>query len=142
MTDGRDQIDPKLDALLREHSTDAPSSDIDAAILAAAPRAGPSAAQASPWREPDAVAQRNAAAAMAGSAAPRATAPALAKQSVAAADVQATSPEQWIARIRALLADGKTQYAEQELIAFRAAYPDADARLPAELRAWAATVKR
>ena len=36
MTDGRDQIDLKLGALLREHSTDAPSSDIDAAILAAA----------------------------------------------------------------------------------------------------------
>ena len=262
MTDGRDQIDPKLDALLREHSTDAPSSDIDAAILAAAHRAVQSAplsavnraAEATrPWRwwmplaaaatigaiaigvlqvtpkesdstatvvsdtppairskpeqvqptapaasvgkdnveaprpsseaphapseaprakvrvdrpapspapaqkmeaeraasaepfpsrERDAVEQRNAAGAMARSEAPRATAPALAKQSVAAADVQATSPEQWIARIRALLADGKTQYAEQELIAFRAAYPDADARLPAELRAWAAAVKR
>ena len=256
-----DPIDPKLEALLREHSTDAPSSDIDAAILAAAHRAVQSAPQSAvnraaeatrPWRwwmplaaaatigaiaigvlqvtpkesdstatvvsdtppairskpeqvqptapaasvgkdnveaprpsseaphapseaprakvrvdrpppspapaqkmeaergasaepfpsrERDAVEQANAAGAMARSEAPRATAPALAKQSVAAADAQATSPEQWIARIRALLADGKTQYAEQELIAFRAAYPDADARLPAELRAWAATVK-
>jgi len=251
----RDPIDPKLEALLREHSTDAPSSDIDAAILAAAHRAVQSAPQSAvnraaeatrPWRwwmplaaaatigaiaigvlqvtpkesdstvtvvsdtppvirskpeqvqpsapaasvgkdngeaprapseaprakvrvdrpppspapaqkmeaergasaepfpsrERDAVEQANAAGAMARSEAPRATAPALAKQSVAAADAQATSPEQWIARIRALLADGKTQYADQELIAFRAAYPDADARLPAELRAWAATVKR
>ena len=250
-----DPIDPKLGALLREHSTDAPSSDIDAAILAAAHRAVQSAPQSAvnraaeatrPWRwwmplaaaatigaiaigvlqvtpkesdstatvvsdtppairskpqqvqptapaasvgkdngeaprasreaprakvrvdrpapspapaqkmeaeraasaepfpsrERDAVEQANAAGAMARSEAPRATAPALAKQSVAAADAQATSPEQWIARIRALLADGKTQYAEQELIAFRAAYPDADARLPAELRAWAAAVKR
>jgi len=243
-----DPIDPKLGALLREHSTDAPSSDIDAAILAAAHRAVQSAPQSAvnraaeatrPWRwwmplaaaatigaiaigvlqvtpkesdstatvvsdtppairskpqqvqptapaasvgkdngeaprakvrvdrpapspapaqkmeaeraasaepfpsrERDAVEQANAAGAMARSEAPRATAPALAKQSVAAADAQATSPEQWIARIRALLADGKTQYADQELIAFRAAYPDADARLPAELRAWAATVKR
>ena len=264
-----DPIDPKLEALLREHSTDAPSSDIDAAILAAAHRAVQSAPQSAvnraaeatrPWRwwmplaaaatigaiaigvlqvtpkesdstatvvsdtppairskpeqvqpsapaasvgkdngeaprvaseaprapseaprapseaprakvrvdrpppspapaqkmeaergasaepfpsrERDAVEQANAAGAMARSEAPRATAPALAKQSVAAADAQATSPEQWIARIRALLADGKTQYAEQELIAFRAAYPDADARLPAELRAWAAAVKR
>ena len=257
----RNPIDPKLEALLREHSTDAPSSDIDAAILAAAHRAVQSAPQSAvnraaeatrPWRwwmplaaaatigaiaigvlqvtpkesdstatvvsdtppvirskpeqvqpsapaasvgkdnveaprpsseaprtpseaprakvrvdrpppspapaqkmeaergasaepfpsrERDAVEQANAAGAMARSEAPRATAPALAKQSVAAADAQATSPEQWIARIRALLADGKTQYAEQELIAFRAAYPDADARLPAELRAWAATVK-
>ena len=244
----RDPIDPKLEALLREHSTDAPSSDIDAAILAAAHRAVQSAPQSAvnraaeatrPWRwwmplaaaatigaiaigvlqvtpkesdstatvvsdtppairskpqqvqptapaasvgkdngeaprakvrvdrpapspapaqkmeaeraasaepfpsrERDAVEQANAAGAMARREAPRTTSPALAKQSVAAADAQATSPEQWIARIRALLADGKTQYAEQELIAFRAAYPDADARLPAELRAWAAAVKR
>src|SRR5436305_14932451 len=54
-----DPIDPKLEALLREHSTDAPSSDIDAAILAAAHRAVQSAPQSAvnraaeatrPWR--------------------------------------------------------------------------------------------
>ncbi len=32
--------------------------------------------------------------------------------------------------------------ARRELAAFRAAYADADARLPAELRAWAAQVPR
>jgi hypothetical protein len=67
-------------------------------------------------------------------------APALSKQ-MAAADAQVASPEQWIARIRALLTERKTDEAAHELIAFRAAYSDADARLPAEMQAWAATVK-
>ena len=86
--------------------------------------------------------QDNAAGTLTRREAPRAAAPAIAKQSAASADAQVASPEQWIARIRALLADGKSEDAARELIAFRAAYPDADARLPAELRAWAATVKR
>ena len=86
--------------------------------------------------------QDNAAGALMRREAPRAPAPAIAKQSAASADAQVASPEQWIARIRALLADGKSEDAARELIAFRAAYPDADARLPAELHVWAATVKR
>jgi hypothetical protein len=60
---------------------------------------------------------------------------------IAAADAQVASPEQWIARIRAMLNERKTDEAARELTAFRAVYPDADARLPTELQAWAATVK-
>ena len=251
MNPEREPFDPTLDALLRKHSDEMPSSDIDAAILAAAhravqsaPRAAEKAAEAtSPWRwwmplaaaatigaitigvfqlmpkkpepttatvvsdtpssavavpapnippppaasmnkdkaeapraqaeaprakvhadraapaqapkrnneraaapepfparERDALEQGASAGAVARQEAPQAAAPALSKQM--AADAQVASPEQWIARIRALLGDGKSEDAARELIAFRAAYPDADARLPAELHAWAATVKR
>jgi ribosomal protein L19E len=52
------------------------------------------------------------------------------------------SPAQWIERIRTLRRDGREQDAQVALREFRAAYADADARLPEELRAWAATVKR
>jgi len=47
----------------------------------------------------------------------------------------------WILRIRKLHDDGKLADAAKELAAFRAAIPDADGRLPPELRAWAASVK-
>jgi hypothetical protein len=47
----------------------------------------------------------------------------------------------WIVRIRKLHDDGKLADAAKELVAMRAAVPDADRRLPLELRAWAATVK-
>ena len=50
-------------------------------------------------------------------------------------------PAAWIARIRAQLAEGNKDEAARELAAFRAAYRDADARLPADLRAWALTIK-
>jgi Meckel syndrome type 1 protein len=48
----------------------------------------------------------------------------------------------WMARIQKLLKDGNPQEAARELNAFRTAYADADQRLPADLRDWAATVKR
>ena len=47
----------------------------------------------------------------------------------------------WIIRIRKLHDEGKLADAAKELVALRAVVPDADARLPRELRAWAATVK-
>ena len=47
----------------------------------------------------------------------------------------------WIVRIRKLHDDGKLADAAKELVALRATIPDADGRLPPELRAWAATVK-
>jgi hypothetical protein len=47
----------------------------------------------------------------------------------------------WVVRIRKLHDDGKLADAAKELVALRAAVPDADRRLPPELRAWAATVK-
>lgn len=44
---------------------------------------------------------------------------------------------EWIARIRALRNEGKLPEATQELARFRAAFGDADARLPEDLRSWA-----
>ena len=58
-----------------------------------------------------------------------------------AAGAPAVDVDAWIARIRKLHDEGKLADAAKELIAMRAAVPDADARLPRELRAWAATVK-
>ena len=46
-----------------------------------------------------------------------------------------------IVRIRKLHDEGKLADAAKELLALRQAIPDADGRLPPELRAWAATVK-
>jgi len=54
----------------------------------------------------------------------------------------ALTPEAWIERIRSLHAQQRLDDAARELNAFREAYPDADARLPASLAAWAAGVKR
>lgn len=45
-----------------------------------------------------------------------------------------STPDQWIARIRRLRDDGKRQEAIDELARFRATFPDADARLPEDLR--------
>lgn len=47
----------------------------------------------------------------------------------------------WIARIRTLREEGKVAEATQELVRFRAAFDDADARLPADLRAWADSMR-
>jgi hypothetical protein len=233
-----DVTDPTLDALLRAHSEETPSPDIDAAILGAAHRAVQSsprdaakpAEATSPWRwwmpitaaavigaiaigvlqlipkepestatvvsdtpanaptiapkptapPPPVVAKREAPTeakraaspepfsaqrrdeaprrtekrlaappAAAEQRAPAAPAPeqaasagAIAKQSGAALDTQVENPDQRIARIRALFSEGKLDEAARELNAFRAVHLDADERLPAELRAWAATVKR
>jgi len=93
-----------------------------------------------PKQERDTAEQGSAAGALMRPEAPRAAAPAVAKQS--AADAQVMSPEQRITRIRALLNEGRNEDAARELIAFRSAYTDADARLPPDLQAWAATIKR
>ena len=58
-----------------------------------------------------------------------------------AAAVPAVDVDAWIIRIRKLHDDGKLADAAKELIALRAAVPDADRRLPPELRTWAETVK-
>ena len=52
------------------------------------------------------------------------------------------SVAEWIARIRALRDEGKPAEAARTLAQFRAAYADADSRLPADLRAWAGTITR
>lgn len=58
----------------------------------------------------------------------------------AAEATQTTSAREFVARIEAALAASRTDDAVRELNAFRASYPDADERLPAALRPWAATV--
>jgi hypothetical protein len=58
-----------------------------------------------------------------------------------AASAPAVDVDAWIIRIRKLHDDGKLADAAKELIALRAAVPDADRRLPPELRTWAETVK-
>jgi hypothetical protein len=65
----------------------------------------------------------------------------LGKSIAGAEPAPAREPDAWIARIRALHAAGNLEEAARELAAFRAAYRDADARLPESLRAWAATIR-
>jgi len=52
------------------------------------------------------------------------------------------TPDDWITRIRGFIDRADDAGAARELAAFRTAYADADARLPADLRAWAAGVPR
>jgi L-amino acid N-acyltransferase YncA len=61
---------------------------------------------------------------------------------IAVAKSEADFPalEDWVQRIVDLHAAGDLPAAAQELQALRRAYPDADARLPTGLRAWATTV--
>jgi hypothetical protein len=49
---------------------------------------------------------------------------------------KASDPDAWIARIRKLRDEGKTADAQRELREFRALVPDAERRLPADLRDW------
>jgi hypothetical protein len=52
------------------------------------------------------------------------------------------TPESFVLRIRELHEAGRLDEAARELVAFRNAYPDADAKLPPALRAWAATIQQ
>ncbi len=63
------------------------------------------------------------------------------RASAESAPMKAVDVDATIMRIRKLHDDGKLGEAAKELLALRAVIPDADARLPPELRAWAATVK-
>jgi len=49
--------------------------------------------------------------------------------------------DEWIAQIRTLRSDGRMTEAAGALKAFRAAFNDADRRLPEDLREWAKTVR-
>lgn len=60
----------------------------------------------------------------------------------AAAAGSALSPEQWTRRIESLYTAGDEAGAAAALDEFRRVYPDADARLPPTLRAWATSVPR
>jgi hypothetical protein len=49
--------------------------------------------------------------------------------------------DEWIALIRRLRDEGNTDAVAKELEAFRAAYPDHEQRLPADLRDWRPAAK-
>jgi hypothetical protein len=87
-----------------------------------------------PATNKDAAAAANASAAPA--PAPQASAAAGALRESADGDARRTRAD-WIARIRALRDAGNVAEARAELTRFRAAFEDADARLPADLREWA-----
>ena len=75
--------------------------------------------------------------------APRSPAPQAAAGAIgesADSDARRASAD-WIVRIRALRNAGDVAEACAELARFRAAFDDADARLPADLRAWAASLR-
>jgi resuscitation-promoting factor RpfA len=57
------------------------------------------------------------------------------------AQTKARDPDAWIARIRKLRDEGNTADALRELREFRDTVPDAERRLPADLREWAAAVR-
>ena len=63
-------------------------------------------------------------------------------KSDAARDVGTPRAADWIARIRVLRDEGRIEEAARELARFRAAFSDADARLPADLRPWADSLRR
>ena len=70
---------------------------------------------------------------------------ALAVPAPPAASADAATPhstDEWIAHIRRLRAEGDETAARRALADFRIAFPDADARLPPGLQAWAATIPR
>lgn len=52
------------------------------------------------------------------------------------------TPESFVLRIRELHEAGRLDEAARELVAFRNAYPDADAKLPPALRAWATSIQK
>lgn len=54
---------------------------------------------------------------------------------------QPRTADEWIARIRTLRSDARPSEAMRALADFRAAFSDADARLPQDLRDWAKTVQ-
>ena len=109
------------------------------------------AAAAAPAAESSAAGRAEADNAMAAAPPPRASPPAssagavapmLAKRAMRDDAQQRRSPEDFVERIRKLFTEGNLPEAQRELAAFRTAYADADARLPADLRPWAATVPR
>jgi len=114
---------------------------------AAVPAAPAAPAEPAEPVAPAALAAPSAAAPPAAEALQKAVRRELAGNGVAADMATATTAEAgmqpadaWVRRIADLHATGDDAAAAAELRAFRAAYPDADSRLPEPLRAWAATV--
>jgi hypothetical protein len=108
---------------------------------ASPPPAPAAAASSAPADARNAESARRDAAQSATGAVDRAAAPALAKSAIKD-ESQARRADEFVARIRRLRSEGKMEEAAQELAAFRTAFADADARLPSDLREWAASVKR
>ena len=95
----------------------------------------------------DKVASNAASSSVAGAAAPRDTTAgrtsAARRAETTRAKVTTTrTPDDFVREIRRLRGEGRDADAGLALAAFRAAYDDADARLPDDLRAWARTVAR
>lgn len=65
----------------------------------------------------------------------------LIKEADAEARAKARDPDAWLARIRKLRDEGHEADAIRELREFRRVVLDAQARLPADLREWAATIR-
>jgi hypothetical protein len=130
----RDKAEAPRAKVRSDRAAEAPAARAEAE-RAPAPEPFP-AANDKPMRESAA----NAAGTVQRSAAAPSAPAAMAKSALA--DASARSAAEWIERIHAFVREGKLVEAAQELAAFRAAYGDADTRLPAELQAWAATVKR
>ncbi len=127
-----------------------PSTEMDAAqppesTTATAPRAAPepvAKARQESALEEQAVGGAAAPATVAADAAPVAaerTAPPAARAALQGHD-EPLSADRWVSRIVDRHAAGDVDAAAAELQAFRAAYPDADSRLPESLREWAASV--
>ena len=107
-----------------------------------APVAPPVAAFATPPAAPRAAAGPRTEAAPAGTAPGSSAAPSERASRAAQDRGAALELEAWFARIRAVRDLGREEEATRELARFRAAYPDADTRLPADLREWANRMPR
>lgn len=128
---------------LRNAPVQSPVTEAAAPALDAAPAEEPSSLPAAATTE----ATAKAAAAQPEPAEPlaeRTPAPPPTARAAAAAEASGSTlnPQEWAYRIESLHAAGDATGAADALQEFRRAYPDADARLPPELRSWAAAVPR
>jgi len=143
---------PQVAAPLRKESAAAPAEERaknaeapSVAGLAPAPEIAPATPDATaprPTTKLEAERAHTFAAPLPDGAAALMAAPARPASPAARADQGTTlSADDWIARLRALRARGAQDEALRELARFRAVYPDADARLPTDLREWAKNVR-
>lgn len=135
---------PGARAPLAQESAPAPASppaQESAQAPASPPPASAAGAPSAPAAKIRAESTRRDAGQSAAGAVDSAAAPALAR-SADKRDPQAGRADEFIARIRRLRSEGKIEEAAQALTAFRVAFADADARLPPDLRDWAASVRR
>ncbi len=152
---------PALPPAGTRQRTEAPalaSTERDLAPPAETPRPFPMAAAPAPAAPPASspTAKQEGAAAVASASVAERAAEVLAKRASPAADAAPAAagasaegrvaalrtPESYVVRIRELHEAGRLDEAARELVAFRNAYPDADAKLPPSLRAWAATIQK